>query len=761
MRNTATRAATAACLAAIGCMAAGDVVSDAAADRAVADMRARVREEERALRASLDAAEAGRDWTELLERKRSTDGWLSPMHLVRDAMRGTHSDAGCEPLSAWRVEWRDGSVREDWSHPDGPERVRRALDAWVPRPGSGEAVRIAATTHGERWVGCDAPATCAWTVDGSWGAQGPVVHGRCWWRFPLAERVRVDLPLAGDGMDLWWDDRGARCQDDRGAHHHESWPMRPIFCNPPTLYAAFDSLRAAAAPDARCTMAPARGGTGAHAECVRAVRRPDGSIVRTDRWEWDGDLLRTLRVRIGPLRLVHHAERAFRVASEVEGTAVGGSEHRPASEIEDYPHGCELLLRFRRPIDGVDSVRDGGTAWASVPDMLEILVAGEPVTRVRFEHVRIGRAEAPDAFEVAATDARRIEAEAHVARADAIERAIADGDAAAGDSAIATIVRRHSAAGTDAMALADELELVGDRLVAAGLHASANRTRVQRMSVAAGGSTRPRARGVPCDMASGADGRTAEPGTTSADRAPGQPSGDPCARAGDGVRRLSQCALDAFGAAGMAGPWVSCVGHAICTHASLHDARTLDEAVAHRITRELTEALRAGAIAAPEEVGPDGECARFAEMVSLASLQDAVDPGLRARATAAFDAACEGGRRALRAAVAEADPVGSQHRSIEADFDRGATLRRAMLGNPFGGPPLPASGGIRDPFESLAAAEGDGSIRRAVEHELARCRALETSAGHAIGEARRRIAHRRVASATLDAVERAMRSPPE
>jgi hypothetical protein len=143
----------------------------------------------------------------------------------------------------------------------------------------------------------------------------------------------------------------------------------------------------------------------------------------------------------------------------------------------------------------------------------------------------------------------------------------------------------------------------------------------------------------------------------------------------------------------MAGPWVSCVGHAICTHASLHDARTLDEAVAHRITRELTEALRAGAIAAPEEGGPDGECARFAEMVSLASLQDAVDPGLRARATAAFDAACEGGRRALRAAVAEADPVGSQHRSIEADFDRGATLRRAMLGNPFGGPPLPASGG--------------------------------------------------------------------
>jgi hypothetical protein len=100
-----------------------------------------------------------------------------PMHLVRDAMRGVLPDAACEPLAAWRVEWRHAPVREAWSHAHGPERARRSLDAWVPRPGSGEALRIAATTTGERWVGCDAPATCAWSVEGSWGVEGPVVHG--------------------------------------------------------------------------------------------------------------------------------------------------------------------------------------------------------------------------------------------------------------------------------------------------------------------------------------------------------------------------------------------------------------------------------------------------------------------------------------------------------------------------------------------------------------------------------------------------------
>lgn len=103
MRNTRTRAATAAILATIGCMAMDDQagnraghdlpaddpapsgsvdrgdLEDAAADRAVSRMRERVREEERALRASLDASEAGRDWAELLERKHSTDGWLMPL----------------------------------------------------------------------------------------------------------------------------------------------------------------------------------------------------------------------------------------------------------------------------------------------------------------------------------------------------------------------------------------------------------------------------------------------------------------------------------------------------------------------------------------------------------------------------------------------------------------------------------------------------------------------------------------------------------
>jgi hypothetical protein len=56
----------------------------------------------------------------------------------------------------------------------------------------------------------------------------------------------------------------------------------------------------------------------------------------------------------------------------------------------------------------------------------------------------------------------------------------------------------------------------------------------------------------------------------------------------------------------------------------------------------------------------------------------------------------------------------------------------------------------------LAAAEGDGSIGRAVEHELARSQALSKAAGPSIGAARLRTAHRRVASAAMEAVERAM-----
>ena len=798
MRNTRTRAATAAILAAIGCMAMDDPggnragndlptddpapsgsvdrgdLEDAAADRAVSRMRERVREEERALRASLDASEAGRDWAELLERKHSTDGWLMPMHLVRDAMRGVLPDAACEPLAAWRVEWRHAPVREAWSHAQGPERARRSLDAWVPRPGSGEALRIAATTTGERWVGCDAPATCAWSVEGSWGVEGPVVHGRCWWRFPLAERVRVDLPLAGDGMDLWWDDRGARCQDDRGGFHQETWPHQPIFCNPPTIYAAFDSLRAAAAPDARCTVAIATGpgvatdGTGHDASaraaptergatrtaCTRTVRREDGSIVRTDRWEWEGEALRMIRIAVEPLRLLHHGERSFRLTTEIQGVMAEGSEHRPSSEIEEFPHGCEVLVHFRMPIDGIDAPRLG-VGTATVPDAIEFRVAGEPVAHVRFAHVRLGVSSAIDAFEVAALDARRAEGAAHHAHADALERAIAGRDDAAVEAAVAAIADRHASAGTVAMALADELELIGGRLAAAGMQAAETHVRARRAAIAGDGVGRPRARGVPCvapDVVAQGE-HAAEPAASST---PGAPAGDPCLRAGNGARRLAQCAAEAITAAGMAGPWVDCIRNAICADRAHIDAPACDDAAAHRITRDLADALRAGAVALPEGDDSAEECAGFAAAMSDAAMRRAVEPGELARARAAFDAACDGARRSMRAALAQATLDSRDAMPFDDAFERLAAVRRAMLGNSFAGAPLPSAGRHPDPAGCLAAAEGDGSIGRAVEHELARSQALSKAAGPSIGAARLRTAHRRVASAAMEAVERAM-----
>lgn len=769
MRNTRSRAAVVACLAAVGCMAMsvdpppassdhrGDL-EDTAADRAVAQMRARVRAEEAALRASLDAAEATQDWSELRERKRSTDGWLSPMHLVRDVMHGAIPGAECEPLAAWRVEWRDEGVHAAWTDAEGAERVRRSLDAWVPRPGSDEVVRIAATTSGERWVGCDAPATCAWTVDGSWGVQGPVVHGRCWWRFPLAERVRVDLPLAGDGMDLWWDDRGARYQDDHGAFHQEAWPPRPIFCNPPTIFAAFDSLRAAAAPDARSRADrvnhPDR--HAARGACTRTVRRPDGSVVRTDRWEWNGDTLRELRVRIGPLRLVHHAERAFRLGTEVQGEAGMASEHRPTSEIEEFTHGCEVVLAFRPPLHGVDAVRPGVQEAASVPDTMDVLVSGEPVTRVRFEHVRLGRSDTLDAFETAAIELRRVECEAHRTRADALERAIESSDDASAMDAVAAVVRRHEAEASGDSARADELELIGERLASTGLHASAAKVRGMLANAVAVGTLRPRARGVPCeapDTDRTSDGPSEPPGagvsgvTTTA---------DPCARSGEGVLRLARCASDAIGAAGAPGAWGGCIGRALCADASIADASACDDATAHRIARDLADALRAGAIVLSDDGEPESECAMLAAAVVDASRRGPVDPHDRARAHAGFDAACEGVRRALRASLADAGVAPAGMEPFEAAFEQLATIRRAVIGNPFAGLAIPASDRLRDPFDCLAAAEGDAAIRRAVVHELGRCRALEAGAGETVGAVRRRAAHRRVASAGLDAAIRAM-----
>jgi len=770
MRHTRIKASLAACVAAIGCMAMDDATrgdrEDAAPDEAVAAMRQRVREEAHALRASLDAAEAGRDWSELLERKRSVDAWLAPMHVVRDALRAAAPGAACDLLAAWRVEWRDGPVREEWSHPDGAELAKRALDAWIPRPGSGEAVRIEATTSGERWVGCDAPTTCAWTVDGSWGGDGPVVHGRCWWRFPLAEPVRIDLPLSGDGMDLWWNDRGARYQDDRGASHEERWPVRPLFCNPPGMFAAFDSLRGAAAPDARCEAGPCTGdavhppddppvkGT---TRRTRRVLAGDGRLLRTDEWNWIDGRLERIELRMEPLRMVHHAERAVRMSTEVEGDVVDGGEHRAASEVEEFAGGASAVIAFRHAVPGTDAVRD--VPAASVPATGRFTVGGRVIASFATRSVRLGMADLLDAHACGALAALGKASSAHRALAQRIADAIASHDATALESATRSVRAMHASAGMPAWAAEDERTLLLARVTAAGMAVPACLGSVGDFDGRAGGRGS-RASVIPCesDGPHEAPMLAKEPPVPAGESWPGT---DACDCGGDAERRLCRAAEDALRSAGLRDGWAACVRGAMCARSREDSARVmaLDDATAHRIATDLAGAIRAGAVALDD--GPDAEaCMTLAGAIAEVARRPLPDPEDHARRVIAIDAACEGARRALRDALRTSGVRGAFAEDgaarIFGEFDALARRRRALAGNAFVEPVIDPDAPPVDPAACLARAAGDGRVADAVEREAERVDALHRAAGPAIGAARERSAHARIAAAAMRAVERAL-----
>ena len=770
MRHTRTRASLAACVAAIGCMAMDDAtrsdLEDAAADTTVAAMRRRVHEEAHALRASLDAAEAGRDWGEMLERKRSVDAWLAPMHMVRDALRAVAPGAACDLLAAWRVEWRDGPVREEWSHPDGAELARRALDAWVPRPGSGEAVRIETVTFGGRWVGCDAPATCAWTVEGSWGGDGPVVHGRCWWRFPLAEPVRVDLPLAGDGMDLWWDDRGARYQDDRGSLHEERWPTRPIFCNPPGLFAAFDSLRAAAAPDARCGPVPHAGDAahppheppgGGPIRRNRRVLAGDGRPRRTDEWTWVDGRLERIEIRMEPLRMVHHAERAVRMSTEVDGDVVDEGEHRATSEIEEFVGGASVEITFRPAIDGMDAVRDAPAAC--VPATGRFTVDGRVVASFATRTVRLGTSDLLDAHACGVHEALRNASSAHRALAERVADAIASHDTPALESATRSVLAMHASASMPAWVAEDERALLRARVTAAGMAVPACLGTAGGLDGHASerGS---RASGIPCES-DGAGQARMQAGDPRVPADESRPHGAACDCGSDADRRLCRAAEDALRSAGLRDGWAACVRGAMCARSREDSTRVmaLDDATAHRIAADLAAAIRAGAMALDDD--PDAEaCMTLARVIAEVARRPLPDPEDHARRVIAIDAACEGARRALRDALRtstdrDAFSEDGAARTL-GDFDALARRRQALAGNAFveqaGDPDAPPV----DPAACLARAAGDGRVAETVGREAARVDAIRRAAGPAIGAARERAAHARLAAAAMRAAERAL-----
>ena len=461
---------------------------DEAVDRARAMTAQMAAEQHRLLQQfkdQLQQQETGRNWSGLLAHKATVDWAFAPLHLIRDAMASlADSSPGVDLLRSLRTEWRDAPVTAQWSHPDGAERARRALAAWVPTPRTArsstgtepvpateqQALHMEVRTGSETWVGTDAPPMIAWTLDATWDNAGPELHARSWWRIPLAEPVRIAFPLALEGLDVWLNSSGARLQDDRGAAHAESWAPNPLFNNPPNLYAAFDALRLVRAKDGAVTTQTESPNEGAAESSpnvrTRVIRRGDGSLVRSERWTWRDDELRSVIIEQEPVRLVHHSEQGVELVTEVDGMENGRTPHRPHSEVVQFAEGARIEISFRT----ADPMRDRvGSSNACVPDRMVLTVGGKRRAWVEFVSVRLSNASDPDVW-CAERDRRLAEtATVHAALNAQIATAIAN--TANGDVAriLAAIDAQHASCGAPYAQRMAEWELAAVHMLDMGM----------------------------------------------------------------------------------------------------------------------------------------------------------------------------------------------------------------------------------------------------------------------------------------------------
>ncbi|MFM8784588.1 MAG: hypothetical protein ACKOFI_05430, partial [Phycisphaerales bacterium] len=253
--------------------------------------------------------------------------------------------------------------------------------------------------------------------------------------------------------------------------HDERWHPQPIFNNPPDLYAVFDSLRTARAPDApvraEARDAEAAGAADISDVVTRTVMRPDGRVLAVERWQWDGGRLRESSFDLRPRMLRHHAERGVEIATEVEGTGLDRTPYRATSDIEDLPRGASLVLTFRDPLADADRVAVGAGAKATVPDRLEWIVGGVRRTWARFESVRALDAEVDAPRE--ARLARLVgERDAQRRAMAAFDEALRTGADEAFDDATHALAARHEAAGLPAARRADEWWIAAARLADGG-----------------------------------------------------------------------------------------------------------------------------------------------------------------------------------------------------------------------------------------------------------------------------------------------------
>jgi len=486
-------------------------------DDAVDRLRAAVQLDALQLRMQLDQEESGRDWNALLAHKVTVDSALAPLHLIRDAMESlANGSPGVDLLRSFRTEWRDDAVIANWSHPDGAERAQRSLAAWAPMPpiggltaGTGAAageersiLRVEVQTGSAAWVNSDAPPIIAWTIDATWDGTGPELHARSWWRIPIAEPMRIDFPLAPDGLDIWLNSTGARLRDDRGNTHAETWGPVSLFNNPPEMYAVCDALRLVSAKDFALAMGrksinlsntkelvaavpsktetPSSEFPAPNATLrIRTITRADGTLLRTERWSWIGDELRSVVIDQEPVRLVHHSEQGVEIVTEVEGVEASRTPHRARSEIVQFPHGARIAIAFR-PVDPQRDRVAKGAVSATVPDRVVLTVDGRCRAWAEFSSVRLAAAADSDPWRTDRDSRLQGIASTHSALAAQFAAAIAAQSVDELQRALASIDAQHNACeASDAQRVA-EWELAAMHMLDGGMDAACDTTLVAR-----------------------------------------------------------------------------------------------------------------------------------------------------------------------------------------------------------------------------------------------------------------------------------------
>ena len=785
-RRVRALAAVSACMLAAMAGAKVTVQEDSAMER----LRAAVDGEAARLRASLDAAESTRDWTEFLERKCTVDAAFAPLHLLLDAMEWQASGASNDLLRSMRTEWRDAPVTAQWSHADGEERARQSLAAWVPAPDGGQSARIEFRTGSEAWVAGDAPPTIQWTAEGCWRDGHPSIHARCWWRLPVAEPVRFDFPLSADGFDLWWDQAGARLQDDRGNAHAERWRTDALFNNPPEMYAAFDALRVVVAGDRSTGMpgdaaiavpgplrAPGGDPDPQTTLRIRTVRASDGRLLRTERWHWHDAELRSVVIEHGPVRLRHHAEQGVEIVTELDGNESGRSAHRAESEVVQFANGARIAIAFRAPDPTRDRVA-AGVAGATVPDRVVISVDGAMRAWVQFDAVRLGSAELPDTRTAERATSLGSQGELHRSTAERVARAIELRSPqelrAAQDGLAATL----AAAGAEPASAAIEWELLASRLLGAGLDAECDAMLAARWLPAAGtegaaaaverrahaGSVAladrmARIAGVSVPDGGAHAGRSV---TTESDRASvgatetgthaDLPACDP-ATLPKGARRVHDALKIAVmsavaDAAERASLLASlCAG---CAAAS-SSLEAVDDARAAVLGVDARAALACGHWPGAPGDGSAGEALRFGADVARAAQHAAADPARVAQMRCSWDRCADVAIDALRDALRETgSPTGGGEAVTVAQVRRLLRDRRAMVGNAFA--PAMDAADAEAPLDTASLrARISPAVAAAVRRELRRAEVTASVLGGPLATARADAAERRMTEAAIAA----------